>query len=372
MALEEKREYARERRDTLRSMCEEGGQANQQEICTILNIVIQSTPVTPNRNTTIVNLLSNVREAGRYLKQASPYGMLVANLVRRFLFHIREEFANYYSADRQPPSTSMPAKPCPFGAGAGLCKHSNHRVADFLGQPPGPGPDGDALGMDVAVDFHTVCNLPAATLPFPVQLGHRRQPPTDPRIVEESGLLDLGSTSQPTHYGGVFPHELLFTQQIKDKLGLVLADLVEEIQGVYKDVAELSTDHIVPGEIILTFGYSKTVSVFLRTAARKIRFDVFVVEGHPQPAGHRMAKELTAAGISTTVIPDSNIYAFMSRVDKVFMGTYGGMCPSVGIPLSPSAVLANGGIVGPAGSLLLIAQQLKLGGLPVKSCHSGQ
>lgn len=38
-----------------------------------------------------------------------------------------------------------------------------------------------------------------------------------------------------------------------------------------------------------------------------------------------MAVELSKAGIETTVIPDSAVFAVMSRVNKVILGTHAGM-----------------------------------------------
>lgn len=37
-----------------------------------------------------------------------------------------------------------------------------------------------------------------------------------------------------------------------------------------------------------------------------------------------MAVELSKAGIETTVIPDSAVFAVMSRVNKVILGTHAG------------------------------------------------
>jgi translation initiation factor eIF-2B subunit beta len=50
---------------------------------------------------------------------------------------------------------------------------------------------------------------------------------------------------------------------------------------------------------------------------------VFVVETAPSFSGHVMARNLasTSESISVTVISDAAIYAVMSRVHKVFIGT---------------------------------------------------
>ena len=51
-----------------------------------------------------------------------------------------------------------------------------------------------------------------------------------------------------------------------------------------------------------------------------------------------MAHSLSSAGISTFLVPDSSIYALMSRVNKVILGAH--------------AILANGGMFAITGSLL--------------------
>jgi translation initiation factor eIF-2B subunit beta len=51
-----------------------------------------------------------------------------------------------------------------------------------------------------------------------------------------------------------------------------------------------------------------------------------------------MAKALSSAGISTFLVPDSSIFALMSRVNKVILGAH--------------AILANGGMFAVTGSLL--------------------
>ncbi|KAK4881749.1 hypothetical protein RN001_005068 [Aquatica leii] len=106
----------------------------------------------------------------------------------------------------------------------------------------------------------------------------------------------------------------------------------------YKTGLELSTDniatqaleHIHADEIILTVGKSNTVEKFLKHAAEKRKFQVIVVEAAPLYHGHEMAINLTKSNIQTTVIPDSAVFAMMSRVNKVIIGTH--------------TVMANGGL----------------------------
>ena len=66
-----------------------------------------------------------------------------------------------------------------------------------------------------------------------------------------------------------------------------------------------------------------------------------------------MAKALSAAGISTFLVPDSSIYAIMSRVTKVILGAH--------------AILANGGMFAISGSLLA-ATAARVHSTPVVIC----
>ena len=56
-------------------------------------------------------------------------------------------------------------------------------------------------------------------------------------------------------------------------------------------------------------------------------------------SGHEMARLLSSAGVSTFLVPDSSIYAIMSRVNKVILGAH--------------AILANGGMFAIIGSLMV-------------------
>ena len=51
-----------------------------------------------------------------------------------------------------------------------------------------------------------------------------------------------------------------------------------------------------------------------------------------------MARNLSSAGVSTFLVPDSSIHAVMSRVNKVILGAH--------------AILANGGVFAVSGSLM--------------------
>merc|ERR1711907_872683 len=104
----------------------------------------------------------------------------------------------------------------------------------------------------------------------------------------------------------------------------------------------------------MTYGASVTVEAFLSEVARKGRsFRVIVAEAAPSMRGRSMVASLSKAGIDTTLISDAAIFAMMGRVNKVIVGTH--------------AVLANGGLVAPAG-LHVVAQAAKYHSVPVVVC----
>ena len=91
----------------------------------------------------------------------------------------------------------------------------------------------------------------------------------------------------------------------------------------------------------MVYGGSRTVSEFLKYAAKKRKFQVIVAESAPGYDGQQMALTLAQAGIETTLITDSAIFAMMARVNKVILTCH--------------AVLANGGLLVKSGSFAVAA-----------------
>lgn len=115
-----------------------------------------------------------------------------------------------------------------------------------------------------------------------------------------------------------------------------IAELVDEIKSVHSPIGDQAVEHIHAQEVILTYGVSKTVLGFFREAAKLRKFEVIVAESAPSFSGQQMAMQLSESGIETTLITDSAVFAMMSAVNKVIIGTH--------------AVLANGGLVAHTGA----------------------
>lgn len=123
---------------------------------------------------------------------------------------------------------------------------------------------------------------------------------------------------------------------LKDALIEHLLEIESELDTSYENLASQAPEHIHSSELVLTLGHSKSVELFLKSAAKKRKFEVVVAECAPNCRGHMMAASLAKVGIETTIIPDSAIFAIMSRVNKVIIGTH--------------SVLANGGLRAASGS----------------------
>lgn len=123
---------------------------------------------------------------------------------------------------------------------------------------------------------------------------------------------------------------------IMDEIQLIL----EEVQNE-DPLIKAGSEMISEGDILLiTCPDSETVMGFLCRIIQKTRFSVILIESYPnetEPA-RRAAQKLERAGIPVTVIPDSVVYAIMSRVSKVL--------------ISCRAVLANGGCITSTGMAL--------------------
>jgi len=138
-------------------------------------------------------------------------------------------------------------------------------------------------------------------------------------------------------------------KRIKPEVLHDIQELKDDLDNIYHDITGRALEHIHSKEVIMTFGKSNTVVEFLKKAGSKRKFHVIVPESAPLLSGHITALKLAEAGIDTTLIPDSAIFAMMARVNKVIVGTH--------------AVMANGGLVAQTG-MNLLAQAAKHHSVP--------
>jgi translation initiation factor eIF-2B subunit beta len=158
---------------------------------------------------------------------------------------------------------------------------------------------------------------------------------------EEMKSFSQQSFFYPSSYYTVRPN---FKVTIMEAVQEILTDL----EDMYQNINDQVTNYIHAGEIILTCGNSRTIELFLKSAHSKIKQQQ---QHNQEPAssstftmivcgdGYDMARSLASAGIDTTYIENSAVFAVMARVNKVLLPVH--------------AVLANGGFVAQSGCNLV-------------------
>ncbi|KAF8643811.1 hypothetical protein AX16_008829 [Volvariella volvacea WC 439] len=170
-----------------------------------------------------------------------------------------------------------------------------------------------------------------------VLLGQPRKQQVEVRALRER-MAEEGRSEDDSDDERKPGKEKEFGPVMKTALMEAIKYMIDELETVYDNISKNAKDHIHSDEIILTLGMSKTVETFLISAARDRKYTVIVAETAPSYGGRDMAKSLASAGISTFLVPDSSIYALMSRVNKVILGAH--------------AILADGGVFAITGSLM--------------------
>jgi translation initiation factor 2B subunit (eIF-2B alpha/beta/delta family) len=100
-----------------------------------------------------------------------------------------------------------------------------------------------------------------------------------------------------------------------------LTNFVEEFDGLSESIFNQASTHISPNEIIMTFGYSKTVLDFLVQTKKEVHFEVIVVEDLLSKSGSQMIKELKENQIICNLINENAVFAFMQTINKVLICT---------------------------------------------------
>lgn len=256
-----------------------------QKTVELLRVVVSSQP-----RCTTSSLLEAVRDVGKRLVDASSE-LVVGNMVRRVMNVIREEDQQDSARGRDDQS-------------------------DFDED------DDDGDGQEETL---------------------RDGGPKDSKLMRARSLASLLEYQTPA--AGTAPSSsAAVSRKLKHNIIECMNELIFDLGNICSQIAEQASEHLHANEIILTFGFSTTVLKFLKTA-KKRNIAAVVAEAAPYYAGHKMAKQLAAAGIQTTAISDSAIFAMMARINMVVVGA--------------SAVLANGGVIAQVGlhTVALAAKQ---------------
>ncbi|XP_010547127.1 PREDICTED: translation initiation factor eIF-2B subunit beta isoform X2 [Tarenaya hassleriana] len=285
----------------------EGSQATARQTAELLRSVISQQRV-PHTNQAGA-LIDAVKAVGEQLIAVNPVELAVGNIVRRVLHIIREEDLSLTTA-----------------AMSGL----------------------DLLDVSDDEDDSKRSSYPAMSAAIVAAAARSTlRPPSLQTLLE--GTPDSVTVPYTSSSGGDSEGKTADkssrTRKLKHDVIETVNQLISEICTCHEQIAEQAVEHIHQNEVILTLGSSRTVLEFLCAAKEKKRsFRVFVAEGAPRYQGHLLAKELVARGLQTTLIPDSAVFAMISRVNMVIVGAH--------------AVMANGGVIAPVGvNMVALAAQ---------------
>ncbi|KAF7172017.1 hypothetical protein CNMCM5623_004263 [Aspergillus felis] len=292
------------------------------------------------RTTDAAKLIERVQSVGRRLVAAQPREMVVGNIVRRVLGLIRDEAEDERDGDftlsdagseGQPQTPRVPEDP------SDQLSFRHEGSERSSSRPP----------------FTSLATTPISMFNLLSHPEPETSLPGTPVSASPSGRLLGHAPSRDIR------------AEVLDGIG----EIIDELGQVDDQIAAYALDHIHSNEIILTHTSSTTVQKFLLKAAAKRKFTVIHAESYPNnhEATHTTVsgatstdeeilstdsfqKPLIALGITVILIPDSAVFALMSRVNKVILGTH--------------SVLANGGLVAAAGTRV-IARAAKVHQTPV-------
>ncbi|KAH8425747.1 translation initiation factor eIF2B subunit beta [Aspergillus melleus] len=290
------------------------------------------------RTSDAAKLIERVQSVGRRLVAAQPREMVVGNVVRRVLGLIRDEAEDDREADFTLSETGSESQP------------QTPRAMD----DPSESMSSRFEGSDRSA------SRPTAALSAPISMfSLLSHPEPDPSLPGTPV-----SASPSGRFLGHAPNKDVRAEVLEG-----INEIIDELGQVDDQIAAYALDHIHSNEIILTHTSSTTVQRFLLKAAAKRKFTVIHAESFPNnhEATHATVsganpnddeilstesfqKPLIALGITVILIPDSAVFALMSRVNKVILGTH--------------SVLANGGLIAAAGTRV-IARAAKVHQTPV-------
>jgi translation initiation factor eIF-2B subunit beta len=324
--------------------------------------VVAKARAEPGRSIEPARLIQRIEEVGKRLVAAQPRELVVGNVVRRVLGLIREEQENDLGegdisslsseigteSGRQTPQISSPGKADPLSSfntspSEGKSLHATRPPASPETQRISQSHSRPALHAS----HTTFSGAPPVTSMFSL-LSH-------PTMSSPRGSPAPGSPSGT----GTPTMRQSGSNDIRQEVIEGIAEIIDELEQSDEQIASYALEHIHANEVILTYSSSTTVQRFLLKAASKRKFTVIHAEAYPNnhqkvhslvtgnhnplnedslPA-ETFHKTLTASGITVILIPDSAIFAIMSRVNKVILGTH--------------AILSNGALLAASGTKLV-------------------
>lgn len=316
-------------------------------------------------------LVERIRQVGRKLTSAQPREVVVGNIVRRVLGLVREVVdenmdadtnatsdaghASQHDSSQRPPLLSTISSLSPLKHGIEPMDTSVHSEA--MSQ------SGELSRRPPLLTSHTSYAVASAAPLTHSLFGLFSQPETPSASNTPTGAQSPTAKGTGTLTSINLERLADFSKSnvgvdLKAEVMDGIRELQDELEQSDDLIAANALDHIHSNEIILTHTASSSVQKFLLAAARKRKFTVVHAETYPHDhvATHGIVlsgrkrdtygdeedetwKPLIAAGIEVYVIPDSHVFAIMSRVNKVILATH--------------TVLANGGLVAASGAAMI-------------------
>ncbi|EFQ96744.1 translation initiation factor eIF-2B subunit beta [Nannizzia gypsea CBS 118893] len=354
-------------------------QIRQSHSCAVATVYLLMRVVSTYRVYSPEHLIERVQQVGRLIVAAQPREMVVGNIVRRVLGLIRDESENErfigLSLKNRPRQQQQHQQQQQQSGTAHTGTRSRHAPQsrrrggnnqEIKGLSPFDA-NGRYLSRPALMthpSFSGVMSTPVISM---FNLLSEPEPEEAPELESSSPIVPEPESEMPSE-----EEDDPNGNGIKDFKAEVLdgiTEIVDELHQVDDQIAAYALEHIHSNEIILTYESSVSVQKFLLKAAARRKFTVIHVESYPNShkdshaavtgtltgdeeglATDSFQKPLIALGITVILIPDSAVFALMSRVNKVILGTH--------------SVLANGGLVAAAGSRV-VASAAKVHKTPV-------
>ncbi|ETI23601.1 hypothetical protein G647_05403 [Cladophialophora carrionii CBS 160.54] len=326
--------------------------------CAVVTTLLLLRTVEVTKQADSERLIQRVKEVGKQLIEAAPHEPAVGNIVRRVLSIIREEDEEDAAGQRGGDDGASVADDSPLETPSETPQHLRSSV------------------------FHTLPDGLSSSSPSPQRGPGSSRPPlltsrtgaaeTAARPVTSMFSINahptmrhLGGVDSPSNRSGTGTPQLGASgllPNLRPEVIHGIKEIIDEINGADDEISAAALDQIHPQESIFTYSSSLTVQRFLLRAASKRKFTVIHAEAYPNNhqqthallTGNQdviaedednlpndtFSKTLTSAGITVVMIPDSAIFAAMSRASKVVVDAH--------------AVLEDGSIVAAAGSKAVV------------------
>lgn len=247
-------------------------------------------------------MMTFTKLVGHELTRSAPFELVIGNIVKRVIHMMKEEATSVKNGDRSSDNEES-------------VDDSNGDDSD--GAVPCKAHSGGNGGIDSPTSYSS--NSLSSILGF--------------QRFSSTNLESMDDEDSGVNQDALFP-------QIRNHIMSSINEFHDEIHSVNSQLCEQCQEHLHADECILVYGYNQALEYFFKAAARKRKFQVIICEGAPHLEGIQLATALgTIENIDVCLIPDSGIYAIMSRVNKVF--------------ICPEAVMADGGAISSAGTLML-------------------